>query len=416
MKAPCLLFLHGNFPGQFLDIAPFLAAKLGARVVFLTLSNNPQGIVLPGVKCHRFEKHREAGKETHHYLKTVEVAVLNGQAIVRQLLSLQSQGFVPDVVISHCGSGYAGYIKNIYPKCKLISYVEWYFTDSNASLLNSGVSVDELMRLNAFNIPSQQEALQADVLVCPTRWQASQFPVELQRKIKCIFDGVSTTLFPEGSYREPLDIVGRDRSSPVRIDPGALLLTYGTRGMEPLRGFSEFMRAASVAMQAFKDLQVIVYGADRIAYGMTGEKCSHPSGSWKDQLLQELQGKLDLERLHFTGLIDYGTLSKLYRRSDLHCYFTRPYVVSWGVFQAAASGCPLLLNKFPGVEEVLEASPEFPYVELDSQRSVNQGVVNALEKVRSLGDARDHRSRLSVGLDSSSCLLQWLNLIKQLLN
>ena len=272
------------------------------------------------------------------------------------------------------------------------------------------------MRLNAFNIPSQQEALQADVLVCPTRWQASQFPVELQRKIKCIFDGVSTTLFPEGSYREPLEIVGRDHSSPVRIDPGALLLTYGTRGMEPLRGFSEFMRAASVAMQAFKDLQVIVYGADRIAYGMTGEKCSHPSGSWKEQLLQELLGKLDLERLHFTGLIDYGTLSKLYRRSDLHCYFTRPYVVSWGVFQAAASGCPLLLNKFPGVEEVLEASPEFPYVELDSQRSVNQGVVNALEKVRSLGDARDHRSRLSAGLDYSSCMLQWLNLIKQLLN
>lgn len=416
MKAPCLLFLHGNFPGQFLDIAPFLAVKLDARVVFLTLSDNPQGINLPGVDCRRFERHREAGKETHHYLKSVEVAVLNGQAVVRQLLTLKSQGFVPDVVISHCGSGYASYVKNIYPKCKLISYVEWYFTDQNSSLLSPDVSVDELMRLNAFNIPSQQESLQADVLVCPTHWQAGQFPVELQRKIQCIFDGVSPTLFPEGAYREPLEIVGRDCSSPVKIDPGTLLLTYGTRGMEPLRGFPEFMRAASMAMQVFEDLQVIVYGADRIAYGMTAEKCRHPSGSWKEQLLQELTGKIDLERLHFTGLIDYGTLSRLYRRSDLHCYFTRPYVVSWGVFQAAASGCPLLLNQFPGVEEILEGRPEFPYVDLNSQHSVNQGVVNALEKVRSLGDARDHSSRLSSGLDSQSCLMRWLHLINELLN
>ena len=415
MQAPSLLFLHGNFPGQFLDIAPFLAANLGARVVFLTLSDNPQGINLPGVECRRFERHREAGKETHHYLKSVEVAVLNGQAVVRQLLGLRSQGFVPDVVISHCGSGYASYIKNIYPTCKVISYIEWYFSDNNASLLNPGISADELMRLNTFNVSSQQESLQADVLVCPTRWQASQFPVEFHRKIKCIFDGVSTTLFPEGSFRQPLEIVGRDCSSPITIDPSALLLTYGTRGMEPLRGFPEFLRAASVAMQAFEDLQVVVYGADRIAYGMTAEKCSHPSGSWKEQLLQELGGEIDLNRLHFTGLIDYGTLSKLYRRSDLHCYFTRPYVVSWGVFQAAASGCPLLLNRFPGVEDVLAGEPEFPFVELDSQQSVNQGVLDALANVRSLGDSRDHRSRLSAGLDSKSCLQQWLQLVRELL-
>ena len=45
-----------------------------------------------------------------------------------------------------------------------------------------------------------------------------------------------------------------------------LLLTYGTRGMEPLRGFPEFMRAAAVAQQHFPDLQVVVFGNDRSAY------------------------------------------------------------------------------------------------------------------------------------------------------
>lgn len=416
MKVHCILFLHGNFPGQFLEIAPFLAASLQARVVFLTLSNNPQNINLRGVQCHRFGRHRKAGNETHHYLQSVEEAVLNGQAVVRELLALRSQGFVPDIVISHCGFGYAAYIKNIYPNCKLISYVEWYFTDDNASRLNPGISVDELMRLNSFNMPGQQESLQADVLVCPTHWQASQFPLELRRKIQCIFDGVSTSLFPEGSYRKSFEIVGLDSIAPIRVDSDTLLLTYGTRGMEPLRGFSEFMKAAAFAMDVFKELQVIIYGADLIAYGMTADQCSHPSGSWKNQMLEELEEKLDLNRIHFTGLISYSALSKLYRRSDLHCYFTRPYVVSWGVFQAAASGSPLLLNQFEGVEEVLEGSPEFPFVDLNSQDSVSNGVVSALEKVRSLGVKRDHRSRLSAGLDSNTCLRQWLTLIKDQLN
>lgn len=395
-----------------MEIAPFVAAKLGARVVFLTLSDNPQGIKLPGVECHRFERHREAGKETHHYLKPIEVAVLNGQAVVRKLLALQAQGFVPDVVVSHCGFGYASYIKNIYPNCRLVSYVEWYFDGNSVSRLNPSVSIDELMRLNTLNMPCQQESLQADVLVCPTRWQADQFPVEMRRKIQCIFDGVSKYRFPAEPYRKSLEIVGGDCPDPIKIDPGALLLTYGTRGMEPLRGFPEFMKAASFAMDVFKELQVIVYGADLIAYGMTAHQCSHPSGSWKAQMLDELKGVIDLSRIHFTGLITYEALSKLYRRTNLHCYFTRPYVVSWGVFQAAASGCPLLLNRFPGVEEVLEAEPEFPFVDLDSQESVNRGVVNALEQNRLFGDTRVYRSRLSVGLDSTSCLPQWVSLIK----
>ena len=54
-------------------------------------------------------------------------------------------------------------------------------------------------------------------------------------------------------------------------------------------------------------------------------------------MLDELKDELDLDRLHFTGLLTYGELVELFRRSNLHCYL-QPYVVSWGVFQAAAVG------------------------------------------------------------------------------
>ena len=77
-------------------------------------------------------------------------------------------------------------------------------------------------------------------------------------------------------------------------------------------------------------------------------------------MLEELEGQLDLKRLHFTGLLNYGELVQLFRRSDLHCYFTRPYVVSWGVFQAVACGARLLVNDFRVSMKCLMESPSSP--------------------------------------------------------
>ena len=87
-----ILFIHGNFPGQFANIAPEMASRLGAKVVFLTLAENSQNIVLPGVTNARFSLHRDINPETHHYLQATEEAVLKGQAVVRALNGLVQRG------------------------------------------------------------------------------------------------------------------------------------------------------------------------------------------------------------------------------------------------------------------------------------------------------------------------------------
>ena len=92
-----LLFIHGNFPGQFLDIAPFLARQSADRTVFLTESDNPQGIELPGVELVRFMPHRQPAEGMHAYLRPSEEAVLRGQAVLRAVLNLSEHGFTPDV-------------------------------------------------------------------------------------------------------------------------------------------------------------------------------------------------------------------------------------------------------------------------------------------------------------------------------
>ena len=115
-----LLFIHGNFPGQFKDIAPALTRHSGGRTIFLTLSDNPQGIKLPGVETRLVKLHRDGDPNIHQYLRATELAILKGQAILRELHRLQvEEAFTADVVICHGGMGFGLFVKSLLPKVRL---------------------------------------------------------------------------------------------------------------------------------------------------------------------------------------------------------------------------------------------------------------------------------------------------------
>lgn len=409
-----LLFIHGNFPAQFANIAPEMAKRLRANVVFLTLAENAQNIELPGVKVIRFALHRDVGEATHQYLKSAEESVLKAQAVLRSLHQLVENGFTPDVIICHGGMGFGLYAKAYLPNVKLVSYMEWYFTIENSGPLFANSTLDDHLRLQTRNVPLLQEMVEADEIVCPTQWQASQFPEMFRSKIKIIFDGVNRDFFKPALPEVPFELQAEFLAEPLCFGANDLILSYGTRGMEPLRGFPEFMRAAAVAQQRFPQLHVVVFGRDRTAYSYVNDQFE---GSWKTALLNELEDQLDPDRLHFTGLLNYGTLVRLFRRSDLHCYFTRPYVVSWGVFQAASCGANLLVNEFSGMAEVFSARPTNPTVNLDKQVSVTDGVIRGLElrcenREELLGKVP--QSSLNPGLELQTCLDQWQALLSGL--
>ena len=60
------------------------------------------------------------------------------------------------------------------------------------------------------------------------------------------------------------------------------------------------------------------------------------------ETLGEIEGK---NRMIFTGLLTYEDYRKLLWRTDMHCYFTNPYVISWSLFEAAACGAYLCKQK-----------------------------------------------------------------------
>ena len=303
--------------------------------------------------------------------------------------------------------GYGLFVKALIPNVRLVSYVEWFFTYENSQALFDGVTMDDHCRLECRNIPILQELVKADLIICPTQWQRQQFPEFIRDRIQVVFDGVDLDYFCPGPISDQLVISHpHDKDRILRFSSDQLLLTYGTRGMEPLRGFPEFMRAAAVAQQVYPELQVIIFGNDRSAYSYASP---HQSGSWKHYLLEELEGQLDLSRLHFTGLLNYGQLVQLFRRSNLHCYFTRPYIVSWGVFQAAACGAQMLVNDFPGIDEVFEGRPSFDPVDLDNQAQINSAVVKHL-KIRK----QSHVTQIPSILSLEFCMSRWIQLIRTL--
>ena len=359
----------------------------------------------------KISRHRDVNNNIHHYLHSTEAAVLNGQAVIRKLHELSSKGYQPDIVITHAGFGFSNYIRCILPNCKIVAYAEWYFTRENVLNLMPSIDIDRLMSLETQNIPIMLDTLNADLIICPTKWQASQFPKRIASTIEVIFDGVNTKLFHDGFHSGNLKLEGSDLLEPILIEAGIPLLTYGTRGMEPMRGFPQFMRAAAYAQKIIPDLQVVIFGKDIVAYGMNDTACPHESGSWKKSMIEELRDDLDLSRIHFTGLITYGNLAKLFRRTNLHCYFTEPYVVSWGVFQAAASGCPLLTNNFPGLDEVIEEKQKSYRVDLKNQNAINKAVVSLLRKPT---DEDERKCNLAYGKTLVNAQQFWLEKINEL--
>lgn len=111
-----ILFIHGNYPGQFRNLAWLIGADARHRVVFITARTNvSRADQIPGVEVRQFQRSREPHPSIHHDLRTSEEAVLNGQAVLRVVAGLVQEGFRPDLVITHAGKGLGLFIKDLLP-------------------------------------------------------------------------------------------------------------------------------------------------------------------------------------------------------------------------------------------------------------------------------------------------------------
>lgn len=404
-----ILFIHGNYPAQFRHLCAGFGANSLHRTVFITARTDANTDQIKGVQIEHYEPHRPVNANTHYYLAATEEAVLQGQAILRSLDILMQKDFKPKLVVFHGGMGLGLFLRDILPEAILIGYYEWWFTPETTKNLVEDFDLNMQLSAGLRNLPTHQEIEKCDIGIVPTRWQKQQFPANLQTKLEVIFDGIDENFFhpPKDDVNEhSLKLHNRETKKQFTFTSETPILSYATRGMEPLRGFPEFMRALPSTFKAIDGLNVVIAGSDRCAYSYQAP--SH-NGSWKEHLLYEMKDSVPIERIHFTGLLNYRDYRALLWRSNLHCYFTKPYVTSWSLFEAASSGSKLLTNIGDATANIAVPA-SIKMIDLNDQSSLERAIIGNL-KLSQQGLLQ--RAQIIPGYDLKSNLKKWESLINK---
>lgn len=336
------LFVHQNFPGQYLHFVRRLAAQGQHDVVFISAPNENQ---IRGVQKLVYRLPSLEKFATPPDAQEFAVASLRAQAVARLAAELARLGFTPDVIIGHHGWGELLNIRDVWPDAPLLGYFEFYYHTAGIDVgfdpefpvdpaLFSRIRAKNAVNLLALTMPGEGQT--------PTRWQRSTFPPWAASRLTLAPEGVDLGVCrPDPAARDHPFVLGD-----VAIGRATKLVTYVARNLEPYRGFHTMMRTLPRVLAARPDVEVVLVGADGVSYGM-----HPPRGTWRERLLGELAGKLDLARVHFPGKIAYQSYVRLLQRTDVHVYLTYPFVASWSLREALAIGVPIVASATPPVAE-----------------------------------------------------------------
>jgi glycosyltransferase involved in cell wall biosynthesis len=336
------LVLHQNFPGQFGHLVHAWRQRPGWQVRALGRDTAPG---LPGFDAlQRYQLARAPHAKQHPYLRTMESAVLHGQAVARALLEMKKTGFTPDVVLAHPGWGESLYVKDVFPDTRLVHFCEWWYATPDADVgfdPEFPTSFDARARNRTLNALHALNLSQSDAAITPTHWQHSRHPKVLQPHISVHHEGIATASLgpnPQAVLTTP---------NGTTLKAGDPLITYVARNLEPYRGIHTFLRMLEQVQRRHPQVHALIVGGNGVSYGSRPKDAPN----WREHLLKEV--KLDPQRTHFVGKLPRHQYLRVLQTSAVHCYFTYPFVLSWSLLEAMACGALIVGSDTAPVREVV---------------------------------------------------------------
>jgi glycosyltransferase involved in cell wall biosynthesis len=340
-----VLFIHNNFPAQFRDLALTLVA---AGVPCFAVAGE-QAPGLPGVLSVRHRLQRGSGKDVFDLAVRAEADLLRGRSALEAARWLKSQGHEPQLIVGHPGWGETSLLAHVFPEAKQVLYPEFFYHGRNSDIdfdpeFWTGEE-EALLRGMAKNAVMAMALAQAAQIVAPTEFQASQLPPVFRERTRVIHEGVDVDAIRPGPA-EPFALPdGRT------LLPGTPVVTHINKQMEPLRGLHVFARALPRLLADVPDAHVVIIGEEKTrGYGATA-----PDGrSWKQVFFEPLAPQLDPSRVHFLGQQPHLRMLAALRLSTAHVYYTYPFVLSWSLTEAMASGCYVIGSDTGPVRDAIE--------------------------------------------------------------
>jgi glycosyltransferase involved in cell wall biosynthesis len=383
-----IVFVHQNFPGQFVHVAPALRHR-GHEVLALTASVNqkPSPVTLAR---YRWEE-PEAFPNTAQFrlLQTYATMMHRAERVAAAALALKNQhAFNPDVVIGTIGWGETLFLREIWPEARHVGYGEFFYRPQGLD-----VGFDPEFSPNTLATRIKVTARQAhlllglnnsDQLISPTHWQARSFPDAYQGRIHVLHDGIDTeTACPDDSVTFAIP------GTHLAFRRGDPLLTYVSRNLEPYRGFHIFMRSLPRLLYECPKAHVVIVGDDGVGYGPPP-----PNGdSWKNVMLNELADRLDASRIHLIGRIPYPKFLDLMRVSRAHTYLSYPFVLSWSMLEAMSVETLVIGSRTPPVEEVIEHNMNGLLVDFFDTEALSKQLVEIVKEPHKFDDIRRQARR-----------------------
>lgn len=401
------LFLHQNFPGQFKVIAERLAAQKGNEV--LALRQNRHEVEVKGVALASYRFLRTQKTDQHPLLTELEAKMLRAEAVAEAARRLKKKGWSPDVVVAHPGWGEALLIKDVWPRARLVSFLEYFYApegqDFNFDPEFAVQDADVMARLRFKNTVTLHALHESDALWTATEWQRSTFPVWARDRIEVIHEGVDMEYFKPDPSAE-LAIGGKD----IRLTQADEVITYASRSLEPVRGFHVFMRALPEILRRRPNAHVVLMGKEAVSYGQEPRDAK----SWLQKMMDEVGAGLDPARVHLVGFQSREAYRAVLQLSDAHVYLTYPFVLSWSVVEALSCGARLVGSNVGPVREVMPAGNE-PYLfDFFDQQGLVDSVVRALDrkKAERTAEARAARALVKKGYSTELQVKALMRLFK----
>jgi glycosyltransferase involved in cell wall biosynthesis len=402
-----ILFVHQNFPGQFVHLASALAARKHEVVALAINRRSP----LPNIKTIYYKPQRSSSKEIHPFALDFETKLIRAEACAVAATQLKQDGFYPDVIYAHTGWGESLFLKDIWPLAKLLGYFEFYYhvhgADCNFDPEFSEQTLQEAMRIRAKNASQLLALEQADYGVSPMQWQWSTFPGGYQEKISVIHDGIDTArVKPNPNVRMQF---ARDNLTLTQQDE---VITFVSRNLEPCRGFHRFVRALPEILARRPLVHVVIVGGDEVSY-------SAPPASgqtYRQLFLEEVRERVDWGRIHFLGRVPYEDFLCVLQISSVHVYLTYPFVLSWSMLEAMAAEALVVGSATAPVTEVIRDGENGLLVDFFSTEALVNAVCGVLEhRDRMMEIRRQARRTVVERFDLRTiCLPRQIQLIEEL--
>ena len=399
-----VLFLHQNFPAQFLHIALALRDARGNDIRAITDVANQRPDLVP-TRRYGFD---EAPAGTHYLATHFASRVARGEIAAREMQALKHEGFEPDIVIGHPGWGETLFVKDVWPQTRLVVHAEYYYqpadgdTDFDAEFAHA--TFESRARTRMKNAVMLAALSDAEFGVAPTQWQGNSFPREMKHKIAIMHEGIDTELAsPNKAARITL-------GNGLSFGAGDEVITFVNRNLEPYRGYHVFMRALPEILAARPQAHAVIVGGNGVSYGPPA-----PAGTtWAQHFLDEVGARLPAGRVHFLGRIPYPSFLDLMRVSAAHVYLTYPFVLSWSMLEAMSVGAIVIASRTAPVQEVIEHERNGVLVEFFDRDALARRVIDALAHPGRHASLREQaRNTILERYDlQRRCLPQWRTFIE----